>query len=90
MSVAKLLFADFDKTVAMCQKRPLEKRKLTVSKVPISNCLLVENLSDKTTEDTICFYFENQRKSKGGPVEKVDMVPEENRCFVYFEDHEGK
>ncbi|XP_076451605.1 protein mono-ADP-ribosyltransferase PARP14-like isoform X2 [Babylonia areolata] len=77
---------DLVKTMQMCQKRTLEQRKLAVSKVPISNCLLVENLNPVTTEDTVRNYFENKR-SCGGPVEKVDMVPEESKCFIYFEDH---
>ncbi|XP_076460377.1 protein mono-ADP-ribosyltransferase PARP14-like [Babylonia areolata] len=77
---------DLVNTMQMCQKRSLEQRKLTVSKVPISNCLLVENLNPVTTEDTIKFYFENKR-SCGGPVEKLDLVLEERKCFIYFEDH---
>ncbi|KAK7110532.1 hypothetical protein V1264_014385 [Littorina saxatilis] len=78
---------DLVKTAQFCQKRKLEGRQLTVAKVPISNCLLVENLNDRTTEDTVELYFENKR-SGGGAVEKVEMVPEENKCFVFFEDHE--
>ncbi|XP_070211879.1 protein mono-ADP-ribosyltransferase PARP14-like isoform X1 [Littorina saxatilis] len=78
---------DLVKTAQFCQKRKLEGRQLTVAKVPISNCLLVENLNDRTTEDTVELYFENKR-SGGGAVEKVEMVPEENKCFVFFEDHD--
>ncbi|KAL8567911.1 hypothetical protein ACOMHN_059033 [Nucella lapillus] len=78
---------DFPQTHQMTRERQLEKRQLTVSRVPISNCLLVENLADKTTEDTVHLYFENKR-SRGGPVEKVDMIPADNKCLVYFESHE--
>ncbi|XP_076464939.1 protein mono-ADP-ribosyltransferase PARP14-like [Babylonia areolata] len=78
---------DFSHTVQMSQKRSLEKRYLKVSKVPISNCLLVENLSEKTTEDTVLLYFESKRSS-GGAVEGVRMVPEEKKCFIYFDNHE--
>ena len=86
--LVEFLSSDLEKTLQMSQKRKLEGRQLTVSKVPISNCLLVENLSDATTEDTIAFYFENKR-SNGGPVEKLEMVSGGNKCFVYFESHEG-
>lgn len=77
---------DLAQTLQSCQKKPLEGRKLTVTKVSISNCLLVENLNSNTTADTVEFYFENKR-SGGGPVERVDLVPGEKRCFIYFEDH---
>lgn len=77
---------DFAKTLQMTRDRALEKRSLTVSKVPISNCLLVENLAAKTTEDTVHLYFENQR-SRGGPVERIEMIPKD-KCLVYFENHE--
>ena len=72
----------------MLRKRKLEGRLLTASKVPISNCLLVENLNSMTTEDTVALYFQNKRNN-GGPVEKVEMATDGNKCFVYFERHEG-
>jgi hypothetical protein len=80
--------SDLDKTVQMCKKKKLEGRQLEVCKVPISNVLLVENLSSMTTEDTVGLYFESKR-SNGGEIEKLEMVPEEHKCFVFFEDHEG-
>ena len=60
-----------------------------MSKVPISNCLMVENINPTTTKDSLELYFESKR-SKGSDVEKVEMVPGENKCFVYFEDHTGE
>lgn len=72
----------------MLRKRKLKGRLLTASKVPISNCLLVENLNSMTTEDTVALYFEN-KCNNGGPVEKVEMATDGNKCFVYFESHEG-
>ena len=80
--------SDLDETSDMIKKRKLEGRQLTVSKVSISNCLLVENLSSKTTEDTVWLYFENKR-SNGGPVERVEMAADGIKCLVYFESHEG-
>lgn len=36
----------------------------------------------------MALYFENKRSS-GGPVEKVEMAADGNKCLVYFESHEG-
>lgn len=35
-------------------------------------------------------YFENMRRSKGGPVSAVVMQPEFQKCLVTFESAEGK
>lgn len=81
---------DFAKVQDQCREKKLEKRQLSVSKVPISTCLLVEGLAPTTTEDTVTMYFENSRRSGGGPVEKVEITQDKDMCrgFVYFEDHE--
>ncbi|KAL8558417.1 hypothetical protein ACOMHN_064764 [Nucella lapillus] len=79
---------DFPQTLQMAQQRTLEDRHLAVFRVPVSRCLLVESLSNTTTTDTVCFYFENPRRSRGGHVERVEMFPEGNKCLVYFENHQ--
>ena len=79
---------DFDKTRQMCKKKSLEGKELSVSRVPVSKCILVEGLDDNITEDTVATYFESKR-SRGGPVNNADMNPEEGRCYVYFEDSSG-
>ena len=35
-------------------------------------------------------YFENAKRSKGGPVSTVVMEPELQKCLVTFESAEGK
>ena len=79
---------DFNKTRQMCKKKRLEGKELSVSRVPVSKCILVEGLDDNITEDTVETYFES-RRSRGGPVNNADMNPEEGRCYVYFEDSSG-
>ncbi|XP_025094647.1 uncharacterized protein LOC112564207 isoform X2 [Pomacea canaliculata] len=78
---------DFSKVQEMCRQKKLEGRQISVSRVPISNCMLVENLNKNTTENTILFYFEGKR-SGGGPVEKVAIDHENGRCLVFFENYE--
>ena len=55
----------------------------------MSNCLLVEDLADSVTDDTVSNYFESKKCSGGAPVELVEMDSEERRCYVYFQNHEG-
>ena len=35
-------------------------------------------------------YFENAKRSKGGPVSSVVLQPEVQKCLVTFESAEGK
>ncbi|KAK3598392.1 hypothetical protein CHS0354_019795 [Potamilus streckersoni] len=78
---------DFQKLEEACKQRSLEGKHLQPSKVHVSNCILVLNLKITTTEDEIELYFENEKRSWGGPVEKVEFKREEEYCLVYFEDH---
>jgi hypothetical protein len=70
-------------------KYKLEGATLKVSRVPVSNCLLVTSLTPDIHEDTIEFYFENSRKSGGGPVERVKLSADKTACLVYFENFRG-
>ncbi|KAL3864768.1 hypothetical protein ACJMK2_006424 [Sinanodonta woodiana] len=78
---------DFEKLEEACKKRPLEGSYLVPSKVYVSNSIIISNLKTTTTEDTIQLYFENEKRSYGGPVEKVEFKREEEYCLVFFEDH---
>ena len=70
--------------------KQLEKSTLTISQVTVSNCVYVTNLGEKTSKDTLTYYFENKRRSNGGDVHKIVMVPEDNAVLVYFTDYESK
>ena len=81
--------SDFEKLVDVCKKRPLEGSVLSVSKVHISNCVIILNLKPSTSSDTVQFYFENKRRSNGGEIEKVKMLEESGSCLVFFKDYTG-
>ena len=49
--------------------------------------MFIRGLSKDTTEDTVLNYFENTRRSGGGPVEEVKIS--ENTAHVKFESSEG-
>ena len=80
---------DFNKLEKACQRKPLENCYLSVKRVPISNCICVSGFSKKTSESTLEYYFENERKSGGKDVTDVKFNDEDNTCLVYFEDHAG-
>ena len=42
------------------------------------------------TKDLVMNYFENQKKSKGGPVIDVILSPELQTCKVTFESPHGR
>ena len=49
--------------------------------------MFIRGLSKDTTEDALLNYFENTRRSGGGPVEEVKIA--ENTAQVKFESSEG-
>ena len=51
--------------------------------------VLVQGISKDTTKDAILLYFENKRSS-GGPVEKVEFKEGEDYAVVYFTDPKSK
>ena len=51
--------------------------------------ILVEGLPCDATEDLVLNYFENIRRSKGGPVVDVHMSSDSRRCRVIFESPDG-
>ena len=49
----------------------------------------VYGLPPGASEDLVTNYFENARRSKGGPVSAVVMEPEHQKCLVTFESPDG-
>ena len=54
-----------------------------------SRIVEVTGLASGTTEDVVCNYFENTRRSGGGEVESVEMKPELNMAIVMFKKAGG-
>ena len=87
--VVCMYVSDFSKVYKACEMEDLEGNKLTVSRVLISNCLLVTGLVPGMTRDLLKLYFQSSGSS-GGTVSNVEMKPEQGKCLVYFEDHQGE
>ncbi|XP_052770986.1 protein mono-ADP-ribosyltransferase PARP14-like [Mya arenaria] len=78
---------DIERLELVCNRKPLEGSYLKVSCVPISNCILVSNISYSATKDMIELYFRNYNRSNGGPVSKVEIFENQGYCLVYFNDY---
>ncbi|XP_025094892.1 poly [ADP-ribose] polymerase 14-like isoform X2 [Pomacea canaliculata] len=76
---------DFEKVKNKCQTKLLKERQLEVWRVPVSNSILVENLSPDTDPDHVSCYFETPR-ANGGTVLKVQPVQDKQKCVVCFKD----
>jgi hypothetical protein len=81
------MFSDFEKLQLACKRVSLDRSYLDVCQVPISNCVIVHNISKKTSGDTLEFYFDNERISGGTGVLDVKMC--DGFCLIYFEEPEG-
>ena len=52
--------------------------------------ILVQGLQRDATEDLVLNYFENTKRSKGGPVAEVHMNSDSRTCRVIFESPDGR
>ncbi|XP_053407688.1 protein mono-ADP-ribosyltransferase PARP14-like [Mercenaria mercenaria] len=77
---------DVAQLIADCKNETVDCAKLRLSEVYVSNYIYVSNLPPDITTDTIEIYFENTKRSKGGLVEKVELL-DDTSCLVYFEDY---
>ncbi|XP_056006116.1 protein mono-ADP-ribosyltransferase PARP14-like isoform X2 [Ostrea edulis] len=78
---------DFEKLQLACKKRSLDKSHLEVFPVPVTNCVIVRNVSEKTSRDTLEFYFDNEKRS--GVTGVLDVKMCDGFCLVYFEEPEA-
>ena len=66
-------------------------RELNVKPSTSQQCsILVEGLPNDATKDLVLNYFENKRRSKGGPVVDADMNSDSRTCRVIFESPDGR
>uniref|UniRef100_A0ABM0M7L8 Poly [ADP-ribose] polymerase 14-like n=1 Tax=Saccoglossus kowalevskii TaxID=10224 RepID=A0ABM0M7L8_SACKO len=90
---SKILFGEepdshFQTIVQKVSERSLNGATLVVKAVTVTDSILILNLPENITKDTIEFYFENQKKSGGGDVEEVTLDHEKHVAVVYFEDYQ--
>ena len=59
------------------------------SPVPGSRMLHVTGLNPRTQQSTIEMFFENEPRSGGGEIERIDLDEESNDCVITFQDASG-
>ena len=86
-----VLLSDFQALFDKVSKDPkgLEGRHLRLERVPVCSCIHVKGLKKGTSNDTIELYFENNRKSGGSCVNRVERI-EKDEVLVYFKDSSSK
>ena len=67
----------------------LEGKKPRLELVPICTSILVTGLKKETSDDTIQLYFENEKRSGGNDVSKVERKGKDE-ALVHFEDPSSK
>ena len=50
----------------------------------------VTNIPPNTSQDALEFFFENRRRSGGGPIEELEYDPDTKSAVITFEDPEGQ
>ncbi|XP_056006137.1 uncharacterized protein LOC130050337 isoform X2 [Ostrea edulis] len=78
---------DFEKLQLACKKRSLYKSHLEVCPVPVTNCVIVRNVSEITSRDSLEFYFDNEKRS--GVTGVLDVKMYDGFGLVYFEEPEA-
>lgn len=69
--------------IHVCQPLPETK--------PESSCsILVSNLPPDCDREVVELYFDSKKRSGGGGVQTVEMLPEYNEAIVTFKNAEGQ
>lgn len=58
---------------------------------PPQQCTVkVTGLSEKTSKDLLTNYFENAKRSKGGPISRINLDSDLQECLITFESPDGR
>ena len=56
---------------------------------PVLSTVVVSGLKPKINSDILTMYFENQKRSGGGVIKNINVLVDERKAVVEFEDPEG-
>ena len=85
-----MYFEDIEDVRAVCAMQACGGTFLEVEEVDETRQVLVTGFANITTEESLLYYFENKKKSRGGEVAKVERHFEEDAYIVTFRHKEGK
>ncbi|XP_066276881.1 protein mono-ADP-ribosyltransferase PARP14-like isoform X2 [Branchiostoma lanceolatum] len=78
---------DLDRFIGRCSQRQLDGADVKAERLPVADCIKVSNLPPDVSTDALTLHFENKRRSGGGYVLAVDLLPVDNSAIIHFEDH---
>ena len=52
--------------------------------------ILVSGIDSKVSKEFLEDYFENKRRSSGGPIKKITLMSQESKAVIEFEDSSGE
>ena len=57
---------------------------------PLQTSVEVTGLEPKLTKEFLMMYFENKKRSQGGPIKDIEVFVEDKRAVITFDDPEGE
>lgn len=69
---------------------PVEDPVLDTDTVASSYAVEIRGLSPTTSEQMLTLFFENRKRSGGGPIAEIIVKPEDRCAVITFESAEGK
>ncbi|XP_066277271.1 protein mono-ADP-ribosyltransferase PARP14-like isoform X2 [Branchiostoma lanceolatum] len=79
--------SDLDSLLATCEGKELEQQTISAEKVHDTDCIQVTAIPPKASKDNLYYYFENAKRSGGGPVSEVHLDRDSGTALVLFDDH---
>ncbi|KAK3091070.1 hypothetical protein FSP39_016923, partial [Pinctada imbricata] len=73
---------DIEALKKACNSKPYDNQYLMIEAVPVTCCVMVENVANITTYDGLEMYF--QYKAGGGEIIKIKRDAEDQSCIVHF------
>ncbi|XP_066278203.1 protein mono-ADP-ribosyltransferase PARP14-like isoform X2 [Branchiostoma lanceolatum] len=82
---------DMETVIRKCQGKPLHGATLSAVPVFMTDWIVVTNLPEQATthKDTVALYFESKKRSGGGDVADVKLLPEEKMAYIQFENYQS-
>ncbi|XP_078669744.1 protein mono-ADP-ribosyltransferase PARP14-like isoform X2 [Branchiostoma floridae x Branchiostoma belcheri] len=78
---------ELDRFVGRCSQRQLDGADVRAERLHVADSIKVSNLPADVSTDALTLHFENKRRSGGGYVLAVDLLPVDNSAIIHFEDH---
>ncbi|KAL3863571.1 hypothetical protein ACJMK2_005322 [Sinanodonta woodiana] len=70
------------------KEKALQGQYIEVTRVPVTRCVQLRGLLPSTSRDTVVLYFENVKRSNGGPVKDLKKGRDKQSFIITFENAE--